>query len=196
MQRFLITVPGNTSPFQQSTIAIVKPFASSIEQYYNLGDMTGAPTCTTANGLALGAGQHAVASACGGVVIFNALTGRLINFDATDVAPGDEVWANVGDGRFYVAGADKHVTPIPPATTQPAALGVFDMQTGQWLQNVDAQGLRNPTAFAETNTVIADSNGAAPTVSSPYPNACAAHGAVGTACYVIFAHAGLESDRH
>ena len=195
MQRFLITVPGNASPFQQSTIAIVKPFAPSVEKYYKLGDMTGVSTCTTANGLALGAHQHAVASACGGVVIFNALTGKLINFDSTDVAPGDEVWANVGDGRFYVAGADKRNIPKAPVTTQPSALGVFDMQTGKWLQNVDAQGVRNPTAFAETNTVIGVVGGAAPTATSP-PNVCFQNGAVGTGCYVIFGHAGLDADNH
>jgi hypothetical protein len=195
IQRFLVTVPGNTMPFQQSTIAVVKPFASSVEKYYNLGDMTGVPTCTTAAGLALGSNQHAVASACGGVVIFNALTGKLITFDSTDVAPGDEVWANVGDGRFYVAGADKHITPIPPATTQPSALGVFDMQTGRWLQNVDAQGVRNPTAFAETNTVFGEVGGATPTVTSPYPNVCIRNGVTGTGCYVIFSHAGSDADK-
>ena len=190
MQRFIITVPGTAS--QQAEIAIVKPYASSIEKVYKLGDMTGTGSaCTGANGLALGANQHAIASACGGVVIFNAVTGKLINFDTTDVAPGDEVWANLGDGRGYVAGADKHAS-----APQPNALGVFDMQTGQWLQNVDAPGVGNPTAFAETNTVIAKDGGSAvgATPSASAPSACALHGYPGMACWVIFKHAGLDPD--
>jgi hypothetical protein len=193
MERFIITVPGTAT--QQSAIAIVKPYASSIQKTYPLGDMTGTGSaCQTANGLALGANQHAIASACGGVVIFNALTGKLISFDTTDVAPGDEIWANVGDGRGYVTGADKHVAIVAPATTQPSALGVFDMQSGQFLQNVDAQGVRNPTAFAEANTVFGEDGGAAPTVAAPYPNACAQFGYPGMGCLVIFKHAGLDPD--
>jgi hypothetical protein len=192
LQRILVTLPGTST--QHAAIAYIKPGASTVESYLDLATLSGVAGCSSANGLALGAHQHAVASACGAVVIFNALTRKLINSDTTDVAPGDQVWANLGDGRFYVAGADKHFTVTPPATAQPSALGVFDMQTGKWLQNVDAQGVRNPTAFAETNTVFGLVGGANPTVAAPYLNACAQHGAAGSGCYVIFTHAGSDPD--
>ncbi len=165
--RFIVTLPGTTT--QDPAIAYIKPGASSVESYLDLATLIVVPcTGNGANGLALiPATQHAIASACGGVVIFNALTRKLINFDSTDVAPGDEVWANPGDGRGYVAGADKHNVPVLPLTTQPTALGVFDMQSGQWLQNVDAQGASDPTAFPETNTVFAHVGGAAAGTAGP-----------------------------
>ena len=78
------------------------------------------------------------------------VTGKLINV-VTQVALGDEVWANNGDGRFHVGSTDETST----ATPKPTTLGVIDQQTGQWLQNVPALGTQNPTAFAETNTVFA-----------------------------------------
>jgi hypothetical protein len=193
IQRFLVTVPGNTTPFQQSTIAVVKPFATSVEKYYNLGDMTGVPTCTTAAGLALGSNQHAVASACGGVVIFNALTGKLITFDSTDVAPGDEVWANVGDGRFYVAGADKHITPIPPATAQPSpwAFSTCKPACGCRTWTLRESGTQRRSRKRTLSSVrLAERRDGGFAI----PERLHQEWVTGMGCYVIFSHAGSDGD--
>jgi hypothetical protein len=187
LQRFLVTIPGTASPFQQSRVAVVKPGASTVEKYYNLGDISGIANCSTANGLALGANQHALASACGAPIIFNVSTGKLINL-VTQVAPGDEVWANPGDGRFYVGSTDNTST----ATPKPTTLGVIDQQTGKWLQNVAAPGTQNPTAFAETNTIFA---GVRKPSTTPDTSVCAKFGYSGTGCVAVFDHTGEDDDR-
>ena len=190
LKRFLVTLPGvaasGTTPFQQARIAIIKPGASSVESYYNLGDITGITNCTSANGLALGSHQHILASACGSPVVLDALNGHLINV-VTEVGGGDEVWANPGDERFYVASTDKNSTLTP----QPAALGVIDEESGKWLQNVDAPGAAEPTAFAETNHIFT-----AVRTATPDTTVCALFGDKGTGCIAIYVHAGSDPDNH
>lgn len=187
LQRFLLTLPGTASPFQQSRVAVIKPGATTVEKYYNLGDISGIANCSTANGLALGVDQHALASACGSPIVFNAASGKLINV-ITQVAGGDEVWANTGDGRFYVGSTDK----TSAASPQPTTLGVIDQESGEWLQNVAAPGTQNSTAFAETNTIFAAVRKPSTT---PDASVCAKFGYSGTGCVVIFDHAGQDDNK-
>ena len=189
IRRFLVTLPGVSSPFSQATIAVIKPGASTVEKYYKLGDITGIPNCSSANGLALGVHQHLLASACGFPVILSALTGKLINA-VTQVGGGDEVWANPGDERFYVSATDL----LSKANPQPAALGVIDQESGQWLQNVDAPGLRNLAAFAETNHIFA---AATIRAGTPDTSVCTEFGVTGgTGCFAFFDHDGTDPDDH
>lgn len=181
IKRFLVTLPGTASPFHQATIAVIKPGASTVEKYYELGDITKIANCTSANGLALGSHQHLLASACGAPVVLSALTGSLINV-VTQVGGGDEVWANPGDERFYVTSTDL----LSTATPKPSALGVIDEESGKWLQNVDAVGIRNVAAFAETNHIFTAVRAAStPTVCGP---------ASATGCVAVFAHEGSDPD--
>jgi hypothetical protein len=181
VKRFFVTLPGTASPFHQATIAVIKPGASSVEKYLNLGDITGIANCTSANGLALGVNQHLLASACGSPVVLSALTGKLIHI-VTQVGGGDEVWANPGDERFYVTSTDL----LSKATPQPSALGVIDEESGTWLQNVDAVGVRNLAAFAETNHIFTAVR------SSTTPTVCAQSSATG--CVAVFDHEGSDPD--
>jgi hypothetical protein len=185
-------LPGTASPFNQATIAIIKPGASSVERYFELGDVTKIANCTGANGLALGSEQHLFVSACGSDFVMSALTGKLINI-ITQIAGGDELWANPGDERFYVTAADLLSTASP----KPNALGVVDEESGQWLQNVDAPGVRNVTAFAETNHIFAAvRTNANPKATPPVPDTtvCAQFGDSGTGCIAVFAHEGSDPD--
>lgn len=181
VKRFFVTLPGTASPFHQAAIAVIKPGASSVEKYYELGDITKIANCTSANGLALGSDQHLLASACGAPVVLSALTGNLINI-VTQVGGGDEVWANPGDERFYVTSTDL----LSKATPQPSALGVIDEESGKWLQNVDAVGVRNLAAFAETNHIFTAVRAAST------PTVCGQASATG--CVTVFAHEGSDPE--
>ena len=172
---FLITVPG-----APSTLAVVtiqgKPFKTTLAHSYPLGPST----CTSANGAVLGPFQHVLVSACGFPEIVDALSGKIIA-TISQVAGGDEVWYNAGDGRFYVASTNQ--------TTKVAALGVIDAETSTWLQNVDAAGAAEPTAFAENNHVFTDvKTNANPTATPPVADTtvCATYGYPGNGCVVIY----------
>lgn len=185
--------PRTASPFKQSTIAIIKPGSSSVEKYYELGDITEIANCSGANGLALGSEQHLFVSACGSNFVMSALTGKLINI-ITQVAGGDEVWANPGDERFYATAAD-----LLDKAPQPNALGVVDEESGKWLQNVDAAGVRNVSALAETNHIFtAVRTNANPKAVPPVPDTtvCAQFGDSGTGCIAVFGHVGSDPDDH
>src|SRR5215471_9820767 len=99
------------------------------------------PRCAgSVNGLALGANQRMLAVGCTVANILNGIDGRLLNL-ITQVGGGDEVWYNSGDDRFYVTSTDP---------TGQTVLGVIN-GSGQWLQNVPSNGVRNVTALASTN---------------------------------------------
>jgi hypothetical protein len=196
--RFFVTLPGSST--EPARFAVIKPGASSPEKFYDVSSLVnaalGSAVCTTAansaNGLTLGVNQHLLASACGVPVVLSALDGHAINV-ISQVAGGDEVWANPGDERFYVAGADKTA-----AAPQPTALGVIDQKTGQWLQNIDAPGATEPTAFAETNHIFTGARTNAtgtPLNPSTDTTVCAQFGDKGTGCLVLYEHNGSDGDR-
>lgn len=195
LKRFLVSLPGTST--EHARVAVIKPGASSPEKFYDASALVntalGAAVCTaasnSANGLALGVHQHLIMSACGVPVVLSALDGHGINV-ITQVAGGDEVWANSGDERFYVAGADKSA-----AAPQPTALGVIDQETGQWLQNVDAPGATEPTAFGETNHIFTGARTNAtgtPLNPSTDSTVCAQFGDKGTGCLVLYEHNGND----
>src|SRR5262249_51824985 len=130
----------------QPSVAVINPTSRLVEKTYTLNcqSLTNTVAVNT-TGIALGAFQHLLVSACGSPIILNALNGHLINV-VKQVGGGDEVWYNSGDGRFYVTGLD--------TKTMVQSLGVIDAETGDWLQNVpDVRG-KNPAAFAETNHIF------------------------------------------
>ena len=145
-------------------------------------------TSVGTTGIALGAFQHLLVSACGKPIILNALTGHIINV-ITQVGGGDEVWYNSGDGRFYVTGANTSTPPVQ-------SLGVIDAETSTWMQNVpDVRG-KNPAAFAETNHIftIVQINAAIVAMPANDDSTCSKFGFKGTGCIAVFTHS--DEDDH
>src|ERR1051326_4457625 len=166
LHRFLLTVPSSPA-----YVAVIDPRNARITKKHTF------PRCSgSVNGLALGPNQHILAVGCGVANILNAIDGRLINI-ITQVNGGDEVWYNSGDNRFYVTSTDP---------TGQTVLGVIDAQSGQWLQNVRANGVRNPTAFAGNNEIFAAVR--APAAGTRDTTVCAQFGIVGTGCIAVFSH--------
>jgi hypothetical protein len=187
LQRFLLTVPGkivNGVVVTKPAIAIINSTTMMVDKELVLDCQTLAGvTNVSITGIALGAFQHVLVSACGFPIVLSALTGKVFNV-ITQVGGGDEVWHNPGDGRFYVTGPD---TASPPVQS----LGVIDAETSTWLQNVpDVRG-RNPAAFSETNhilTVVAITAGMVTTPATDN-STCSLFGFKGTGCIAVFAHA-------
>src|SRR6266566_5965065 len=118
--RLFLTVPGKTG-VTLASVAVINPTSRMVETAYTLNCQALTGTAGVGiTGIALGASQHLLVSACGQPIILHALTGSIINV-VTQVGGGDEVWYNRGDRRFYVTGADPAVTP--PASAQ--SLGVI-----------------------------------------------------------------------
>jgi hypothetical protein len=166
LHRFLVTVPSSPA-----YVAVIDPRSMRITKKHVFPNCSGG-----VNGLALGPNQHILAVGCSVANILNAIDGRLIN-TITQVAGGDEVWFNGGDNRFYVASTDP---------TGQTVLGVIDAQTGQWLQNVPANGVRNPAAFAGNNEIFAGVR--APAAGARDTSVCTQFGIVGTGCIAVFGH--------
>jgi hypothetical protein len=186
IDRFFLTVPGKL--LTPASVAVINPTSMLVEKTYafNCQSLTGSTSVAT-TGIALGAFQHLLVSACGQPIILNALTGHVINV-INQVGGGDEVWYNSGDGRFYVTGLD---------TSTPAvqSLGVIDAETSTWLQNVPDVGGKNPAAFAETNhifTIVQITPGMV-TDPSTDNSTCSKFGFKGTGCIAVFTHSDEDN---
>jgi hypothetical protein len=165
LHKFLLTVPvvGGTS-----YIAVIDAVKMTVTKKYQLG------TCG-ATGLVLGQAQQLLTS-CGKPIILNAIDGHIIK-TITQVGGGDQIWYNGGDGRLYVTGAD--------ASGQ-QSLGVIDVNSATWLQNVPVTRGKNPTAYEVNNHVFV-------TVTSPAATAadttiCAANGLDHKGCMAVYSH--------
>jgi hypothetical protein len=191
--RFLLTVPGKLAAgggvLTPASVAVIDPTTMMFEKSYVLDcQMLTGTTSVSTTGVALGAFQHLLVSACGNPIILNALNGHLINV-VRQVGGGDEVWHNPGDGRFYVTGLDTSTPPVQ-------SLGVIDAETGTWLQNVpDVRG-KNPAAFAENNHIFTIVQITAAIAAAPDTDdsTCANFGFKGTGCIAVFTHSGEDHD--
>jgi hypothetical protein len=167
LHRFLVTVPSSPA-----YVAVIDPRRMRVTKKLTFPGCSG-----SVNGLALGPNQHILAVGCSVANILNAIDGRLINI-ITQVPGGDEVWFNAGDNRFYVTAADASGQTV---------LGVIDAQTGQWLQNVPANGVRNPSAFEGNNTILAPVR--APAAGTRDTTICPQFGLPpGLGCIAVFSH--------
>jgi hypothetical protein len=166
LHRFLLNVPASPA-----YVAVIDPRSRRVTKKLTY------PRCSgSVNGLALGQNQKMIAVGCSTANILNAIDGRLINI-ITQVGGGDEVWYNGGDNRFYVTSTD---------TTGQTVLGVIDGDSGQWIQNVPANGVRNVTALASTNGIFAAVR--APAGGVRDTTVCTQFGIVGTGCIAVFGH--------
>jgi hypothetical protein len=192
IHRFFLTVPGNATTGKLPSVAVINATSMQVEKSYSLNcqALTGTPGFGT-TGIALGAFQHLLVSACGAPIILNALNGHVIDV-IKQVGGGDEVWYNSGDGRFYVTGADKTSTAMP----QPQSLGVIDAETSHWLQNVKALRAKNPAAFAETNHIytIVQINAAIAAAPATDDSVCKDFGFRGTGCVAVFTHSDRDDE--
>jgi len=193
IRRFFLTVPGKITGGMIVTlpsVAVINPITMNAEKAYALDCQSLAGTASVGTtGIALGAFQHLLVSACGFPIILNALNGHVINV-IKQVGGGDEVWYNSGDGRFYVTGPDTSTPPVQ-------SLGVIDAETSDWLQNVpDVRG-KNPAAFAENNEIFTIVQITAAMAASPSTDnsTCSLFGFKGTGCIAVFTHADKDDDR-
>lgn len=168
LRRFLVNVPGGH-------IAVIDPVAMKTTKQFTI------PQCNAGtNGLALGPSQRLFVSACGRVLVMNAIDGSVINDTLTQIAGGDEVWYNPGDNRYYATSAN--------TTTGLVSLNVVDADSSTWIQSVPAEGVRNVAAYAGNNHVFAAVR--APAAGVRDTTVCASFGLVGTGCIAVFAHSG------
>jgi hypothetical protein len=190
LHRFFLTVPGNATTGKLASIAVINATSRQVEKSYTLDCkmLTGSPTQSyNTTGIALGAFQHILVSACGSPIILNALNGHVINV-IKQVGGGDEVWYNSGDGRFYVTGAD--------TKTGVQSLGVIDGETSDWLQNVPDPRGKNPAAFAETNNIytIVQINAAIAAGTATDDSICSKFGFQRTGCIALFTHSDKDDN--
>ncbi|HYR85008.1 MAG TPA: hypothetical protein VE422_13080 [Terriglobia bacterium] len=190
IRRFFLTVPGKITGAMIVTlpsVAVINPITLKAEKSYALNCQSLAGTASVGTtGIALGAFQHLLVSACGFPMILNALNGHVIKV-IKQVGGGDEVWYNSGDGRFYVTGPDTSTPPVQ-------SLGVIDAETSDWLQNVpDVRG-KNPAAFAENNEIFTIVQITAAMVAAPSTDnsTCSKFGFKGTGCIAVFTHADRD----
>ena len=183
--RLFLTVPGKTG-VTPASVAVINPTTRMVETTYPLNCQALTGTAGVGiTGIALGASQRLLVSACGRPIILDALTGTVSSV-ITQVGGGDEVWYNPGDRRFYVTGADPAVTPPAPAQS----LGVIAAGTGQWLQNATIVRGKNPAAFAENNQIFAivQITAAIAAGTATDSTACAQFGSHRTGCIAVFVH--------
>lgn len=202
LSRFWVNVPG-VAVTGSPRIVRINPVTQSVDQTITI-NCTAAPPVglglpmnnPSDTGLALAPYQHLLASACGFPVDVDAITGaaKLIT---NQIAGGDEVWYNSGDGRFYVTGANQ--------TTLVSSLGVIDAEHDSLLQMlpvatgaapaVTTRG-RNPSAFSESNRVFVQTPVTAAIVAGTHidDSLCAQLGVVGHGCVLVYAHNGDEGD--
>jgi hypothetical protein len=196
IQRFFLTVPGKASAGTNPSIAVINPITMNAGKPYTLDcqQLTGTPS-SSITGIALGAFQHVLVSACGFPIILNGLNGQVFrNGVIKQVGGGDEVWYNSGDGRFYVTGPDHPTQPAP----NPQSLGVIDAETNSWLQNVRNIRGKNPAAFAENNHIFTIVQINAAIVAAPMTDdsTCANFGFRGTGCIAVFTHSEKGDDNN
>jgi hypothetical protein len=165
LHKWLLTVPADQG---QSYIAVIDPVKMTVLKKYQLG------TCG-ATGLVLGPAQR-LATSCGKPIILNPIDGHVLA-TITQVNGGDQIWYNGGDGRVYVTGAD---------STGQQSLGVIDINSATWLQNLPVTRGKNPTAYEVNNHVFV-------TITSPAATAadvtlCAANGLDHKGCMAVYSH--------
>jgi hypothetical protein len=181
--RLYLTVPGKTG-VTPASVAVINPTTMLVEKTYTLDCLALTGTAGVAiTGIALGASQHLLVSACGFPIILHAQTGAVISV-LKQVGGGDEVWYNPGDRRFFVTGVD-------PAATPPAqALGVINAEAATWLQNLPIVRGKNPASFAENNHTFAivQITAAIAAGTATDSTACAQAGSKRTGCIAVFAH--------
>jgi hypothetical protein len=165
LHKFLLTVPvtGGTS-----YIAVIDVNKMTVDKKYQLGNCG-------ATGLVLGPAQR-LATSCGKPIILNPIDGHILA-TIQQVNGGDQIWYNGGDGRVYVTGAD--------ANGQ-TSLGVIDINSATWIQNVAVTRGKNPTAYEVNNHVFV-------TVTTPAATAadttiCAANGLDHKGCMAVYSH--------
>jgi len=187
LRRFWLTVPGPAGG--NPMVARINPISMMVDKAYTLNCLALTGTAgANITGIALAPFEHLLVSACGRPIILSALTGHVFNV-ITQVAGGDEVWHNPGDGRFYVTG----LSSVAP-TVQ--SLGVIDSETSTWLQNVpDVRG-KNPAAFPENNHVFTIVQINAGIVASPATDdsVCTQFGLRGRGCVAVFGHASADDE--
>jgi hypothetical protein len=166
LHKFLLTVPvgGGTSSY----IAVIDVNKMTVDKKYQLGNCG-------ATGLVLGPAQR-LATSCGKPIILNPIDGHILS-TIQQVNGGDQIWYNGGDGRVYVTGAD---------STGQQSLGVIDINSATWLQNVPVTRGKNPTAYEVNNHVFV-------TVTTPAATAadttlCAANGLDHKGCMAVYSH--------
>jgi len=128
-----------------------------------------------ATGLVLGPFQLLMAS-CGFPIILNAIDGHIIA-TITQVHGGDQIWYSNGDGRLYVTSTDN-------AGQQ--SLGVIDLQSSTWLQNIPVNRGKNPTVFEANNEIFVTVT--APPAGTADTTVCAANGLSGRGCMAVYHH--------
>jgi len=190
LQRFVLTVPGNTG-VTPATVQIINPKTYKSEATYAFDCQSLANVASVSiTGIALAPYQHFLVSACGFPVIFtlNAATHTIHPLNViTSVGGGDEVWYNPGDGRFFVTGPD-----MTPAGGGVQSLGVIDAETSSLLQLIPDPKGKNTAAFPENNHIFTVVTLTAPTAKVPNPpdtSVCnTAFGFAGTGCIAVFEH--------
>ena len=164
LHRFLLTVPS----LPTSYVAVIDPVKMTLTKKFPLG------TCG-ATGLALAPSQRLLTS-CGRPIILSAIDGHIIT-TITQVNGGDQIWYNGGDGSLYVTGAD--------AAGQ-QSLGVIDVATATWQQNLPVTRGKNPSAYEVNHHVFVTIT--APPVGTADVTLCAAFGLTGRGCMAVYSH--------
>jgi hypothetical protein len=165
LHRFLVTIPASPSSY----VAVVDPVNISVTKKYFLN-----PAGCGATGLFLAPFQRMLVS-CGFPIIMNAIDGHVIT-TITQVHGGDEIWYNNGDGRLYVTSTDLNGVTV---------LGVIDVESGTWLQNIPVARGRNPAAYEQNNHIFVPVTN--PPAGTPDTTVCATFGLKG--CIAVFGHA-------
>jgi hypothetical protein len=166
LHRFLVNVPSSPG-----YVAVIDPRSKTLVKKHFISDCFAG-----VNGLVIGPAQVLMVSQCGRLYIMNAIDGRILN-RITQVAGGDEIWFNPGDGLAFSTAADP---------SGAAVLGAIDLSSYQWVQNVPANGTRNVTAFAGNNNIFAAVR--APAAGTRDTTVCAQFGTPGTGCIAVFGH--------
>jgi hypothetical protein len=189
-RRLYLTVPGKTG-VTPASIAVINPTTRMVEKTFALDCLALSGTAGVAiTGIALGASQHLLVSACGFPIILHAQTGAVISV-VKQVGGGDEVWYNPGDRRFFVTGGE-FPAPTPPVQ----ALGVINAETATWLQNLPIVRGKNPASFAENNHTFAivQITAAIAAGTATDSTACAQAGSKRTGCIAVFTHTRKAGD--
>jgi hypothetical protein len=106
----------------------------------------------------------------------NAIDGHIIA-TITQVHGGDQIWYNGGDGRLYVTSTDNGGQQ---------SLGVIDLQTSTWLQNIPVNRGKNPTALEANNEIFVTVT--APPAGTADTTVCASFGLSGRGCMAVYRH--------
>jgi hypothetical protein len=162
LHRFLVTVPAAPNSY----IAVIDPTKMTVTKKYALSGCS-------ATGIALAPFQRLLVS-CDYPIIMNAIDGHNIA-KITQVHGGDEIWYNGGDGRLYVTSTDSAGATV---------LGVIDVETGAWLQNVPVARGRNPAVYEQNNHIFVPIS--YPPAGTPDITLCGAAGLKG--CIAVFGH--------